>query len=177
MNLVGEAQLESFKLTKLSRFLGNLFSRIGKDVWAAKLWRKYASLNWNTGFIKNGTPNVAFAVVAARFIGTASAAAGYIAVGTDTTAFAASQTVLGAEITDSGLARAAATTSLITTTQTNDTAQLLKAFTATGSKTIQEIGIFNDPTVGTMLGRTITGARAVVSGDGYIATYKVKFSS
>ena len=67
----------------------------------------------------------------------------YLAVGTSTTAPAVGQTTLVAEITDTGLARAAATVSRVTTTVTNDTLQLVYTWTASGSKTIEEVGVFN----------------------------------
>lgn len=100
----------------------------------------------------------------------------YLAVGTSSTAPAVGNTTLGAEIVDSGFERAAATVSRVTTTVTNDTLQLLKAWTATGSKTIEEIGIFNAASSGTMLGRSLTTTRAFTTGETYTATYKVIFA-
>lgn len=100
----------------------------------------------------------------------------YLAVGTSTTAPAANQTALVAEITDSGLERAAATVSRTTTTVTNDTLQLTKTWTASGSKTVEEIGIFNASSAGTMLGRALTTSKILVSGDQLVATYKVQFT-
>ena len=67
----------------------------------------------------------------------------YLALGSGTTAVAASQTALATEITTSGLARAAATVSQTTTTTTNDTLQLTYTWTASGSVTVEEIGVFN----------------------------------
>lgn len=100
----------------------------------------------------------------------------YLAVGTSTTAVATSQTALAGEITDSGLARASATVSRVTTTETNDTLQLVKAWSVTGTKTVEEIGIFNDASTGTMLARALTTSKAVQNGDTLTATYQVKFS-
>lgn len=99
----------------------------------------------------------------------------YLAVGTSTTAVAASQTALQAEITDTGLARAAATVSRVTTTVTNDTLQLTYTWTASGSVTVEEIGVFNASSSGTMLSRALTGTTSLVSGDQIQATYKVSF--
>ena len=56
-------------------------------------------------------------------------------------------------ITDTGLQRAAATASIVTTTVADDTAQLLKAFTATGVKAVTESAVFNASSAGTMLAR------------------------
>lgn len=100
----------------------------------------------------------------------------YLAVGTSSTAVAVGQTALQAEVVDSGFERAAATVSRVTTTVTNDTMQLVKTWTASGSKTIEEIGIFNASSAGTMLGRSLTTSRAFTSGETYLATYKVIFA-
>lgn len=100
----------------------------------------------------------------------------YIAVGTSSTAVAVTDTTLGAEITDSGLQRASATISRTTTTVTNDTYQATKTFSVTGTKTVQEIGIFNASSGGTLLSHALSGAKSVESGDELTATYTLKFS-
>lgn len=97
----------------------------------------------------------------------------YLAVGTDSTAPAASQSALIAEIVDTGLARAAATISRVTTNHTNDTLQLVYTWTASGSKTVQETGVFNDPTAGVMLGRGLTGSRVLTNLDTLTVTYQI----
>lgn len=126
--------------------------------------------------VHNSIMNAGFAQLA-LLAGDASATPfTYLAVGTSTTAVAASQTALVAEITDSGLARAAATVSRVTTTQTNDTLQLVYQWTASGTKTVEEIGIFNAASTGTMLARALTTSKAMASGDKLDATYQVKFS-
>lgn len=97
---------------------------------------------------------------------------GYLAYGTGTTAFAATQTAL---VTESQ--RAAATVSKVTTTVSNDTSQLTYSFAISSSETITEVGIFNASSSGTMWARTVlTSSRAVVSGDTYSLTYKVAFA-
>lgn len=99
----------------------------------------------------------------------------YLALGTSNTAAAASQTALVAEIVTNSLTRSAATVSRVTTTVTNDTLQLLFTWTASGSSTVEEIGMFNASSAGTMLNRALTGSMALVSGDQLQATYKVAF--
>jgi hypothetical protein len=96
-----------------------------------------------------------------------------LAYGTGSTAFAATQTAL---VTESQ--RAAATVSQVTTTVSNDTLQLTKAFTISSTETITEVGIFNNATSGgTMLARTVlSSSRSVVSGDTFTLTYKVAFA-
>lgn len=100
----------------------------------------------------------------------------YLALGTSSTAAAATQTALGAEISTNNLARASATISRTTTTQTNDTLNLVYTWTASGSSTVEEIGIFNAASVGIMLGRALTGSTVLVSGDQLQATYTVQFT-
>lgn len=126
--------------------------------------------------VYNSIMNVGFAQLA-LLAGDASAVPfTYLAVGTSSTAVAASQTALGGEITDSGLARASATVSRVTTTQTNDTLQLYYVWTVSGTKTVEEIGIFNASSSGTMLARALTTSKVLTSGDQLTATYQVKFA-
>ncbi len=125
----------------------------------------------------NTLTNARLAVVAGLEGGTGSQVAfTYLALGTSNTAPAASQTTLVAETVVSGLARAAATVSRITTAQTNDTLKLLKVFTAAGSAVIEEIGYFNDATAGVMGGRALTGSKNLVSGDTLTAIYTIQQS-
>jgi hypothetical protein len=100
----------------------------------------------------------------------------YLALGTSNTAPSVGQTTLVAEITDTGLERALATVSRVTTTVTNDTLQLVYTWTATGSKTIEEVGVFNAASSGTMLSRAITGTKTLVNGETLTATYTLAFS-
>ena len=104
------------------------------------------------------------------------AAVTYLAYGTGTTAFAASQVAL---VTESQ--REAGTASLTTTTVTNDTAQLTKTFTISGTETITEIGAFNASSGVTMFARATStdaafSAKSVTSGDSFALTYKCKCS-
>ncbi len=98
----------------------------------------------------------------------------YLAVGTSATAFAVGQTTLVAETTTAGLGRAASTVSTVTTTTANDTLQLTKTWTVSGSVTLAECGVFNASSTGTMLARyVLSPTRSVASGDGFTLTYKV----
>lgn len=100
----------------------------------------------------------------------------YIALGTSSTAVAATDTTLGTELSTSGLSRTAATISRTTTSVTNDTLNFVFTFTATGSQTIQEAGIFNAASTGTMLSHKLTGAISVVNTDQLTVTYTIQFS-
>lgn len=113
----------------------------------------------------------------ALLIGDASATPfTYLAVGTSSTAVSAGQTALQAEITDTGLERASGTVSRTTTTVTNDTYQITKTWTATGTKAVEEIGVFNASSSGTMLGRALTSTKTLTNGEQLIATYTVSFA-
>lgn len=135
------------------------------------------NLKFDTGEIKNVITNAGKAEVA-NLIGNVSTptAFTYLAVGTSNTAEAATQTALVGEITDSGLQRTAATVTRVTTTTTNDTVQYVVTFNVTGTKTVEEIGIFNAAVAGTMLGRKVTGSKVLNNGDVLSATYKVQLS-
>ena len=103
----------------------------------------------------------------------------YIATGTGTGAEAAGDTALGSEITDSGLERADATTKTrATTTQADDTTSLSEAFSVTGSKTVGEVGVFNDASAGTMWFRHKLGStKSLSNGDTYTVTCTCQFKA
>lgn len=100
----------------------------------------------------------------------------YLALGSNSTAAAATDTTLNTEITNHGLARAAATVSRITTTTTNDTLSLAYTWTVTtpGGDTIKEIGIFNASSSGTMLGRKVVSDTLTATNDVVQYTYTVQ---
>lgn len=100
----------------------------------------------------------------------------HIAIGTGTVAPAAGDTALGAEITTGGGARAAGTTSRVTTTVTNDTAQIVLTFSFTASFAVTESGVFDSISAGAMLCRQTFSAVNVVSGDSIQITWKIAVS-
>ena len=131
----------------------------------------------NTGWIYNTITNAALAEVSGLVGNVGSKTAfTYLAVGTDNTAESAAHTTLQAEITDSGLTRTSVTPTQETTTQTDDTLQLYKEWTATGTKAVEEIGIFNASSDGTMLGRKLTTTTTVNNGEKLQATYQIIFA-
>jgi hypothetical protein len=134
--------------------------------------------HWDTKLqFHNLIPTAGKAGMASRCNGAgAEAAFTYLAVGIGTTAANAADTTLGTEITDSGLARAAATCTRITTSVTNDTAQLDKTWSVTGTKAVTEAGGLNAASTGTLLGRQVFSAVNVASGDSLQVTYKFQFS-
>jgi hypothetical protein len=134
--------------------------------------------HWSkTKTIKNLMTNAGFALVAGRLNGSGSpAAATYIAVGTGTNAAAAADTALQTETTTSGLGRAAGSVSLVTTTVTNDTAQIVVTFTVTGIVAVTESGVFNASSAGTLLCRQVFSAITTANGDSLQITWKIKAS-
>jgi hypothetical protein len=137
---------------------------------------KNGNLKWDTGFLKNTITNAGLAILPNLAGGLSADPFTYLALGTDSTAENAAHTTLQAEITDSGLERASATVTRVTTTVTNDTLQLYKQWEVTGTKDVEEVGVFNASSGGTMLGRKLTTTQSVVDGDRLRATYKIKFS-
>lgn len=142
-----------------------------------KIKDKDGKILFDTSFIKNKITNASLAVISGLVGNTGSQTAfTYLAVGTSSTAVSAAHTALQAEITDTGLARTTATITRSTTTQTNDTLQLDYTWTATGSKTVEEIGVLNAASSGVMLGRLLTTSLVLASTNVLQATYKVIFS-
>ncbi len=101
----------------------------------------------------------------------------YLALGTDATAAAVTQTALLAEITDTGLARHTATVSRVQTTVANDTTQLVYTWTASGVKVLREIGILNAASTGIMLSRIVYDAITTANLMQVQMTHKVQFST
>ena len=125
-----------------------------------------------------GITNVGLAEVAglAGDTGTCTAFT-YLALGSGSTAFVATQTALVTEITTVGLARAAATVSRTTTTDTNDTLTLTKQWTATGAATVREAGVFNASSAGDMLARKVLASAVTLADtDTYTWTHNITFA-
>lgn len=124
--------------------------------------------------IRNLITSAGKAGVASRINGDgAEAAFTYIAVGTGTTAANAADTTLQTETAASGLSRAAGTASRVTTTVANDTAQLVKTFSVTGTVAVTESGVLNAASNGVLLARQVFSAINVVNGDSLQITWKI----
>ena len=128
-----------------------------------------------TDFGNNLITEEGLAAMVRRAGGISQDAFTYLAVGTDSTAESAAHTALISEITTSGLERTAATVSVVTTTVTDDTLRLFVEFTATGTVTVEEIGALSAASAGTLLGRKLTGTKALVSGEKLAGTYEFQF--
>jgi len=124
----------------------------------------------------NALTNVGFTEVAGLFCSDQAGsytAFDYIAVGTGTTAATATDTQLVTEETQNGLTRAAGTGTLVQVNVADDTCQILKSFTVSGSVVVTESGVFNDASTGTMLCRQTFSAINVADGDTLQITWKV----
>lgn len=114
--------------------------------------------------------NGGLAYIASRIKDSTATAMSHMAVGTGSTAAAATDTVLGTQLVRVALD----STTLVTTTATNDAVQYIATFAAgTGTGAITEAGIFNDPTAGTMLCRTVFAVINKGALDTLVITWKV----
>lgn len=102
----------------------------------------------------------------------------YIAVGSGTTAAAATDTALETEISASGMARALGTQSNITTTVTNDTYQVTYEFTNSsgGDVTVTEYGLLSAASGGTLGARVVQSAQTITAGSTLGVTWKIALS-
>ncbi len=163
-------------------------SKLIKRGWLSPLHKKIPGLFgfWSDSFVvANLVTSTGKAAVASRINGSgAEAAFVSIGIGTGTTAASVSDTALetgkAADGTgDSGvhaLASGSVTASRVTTSVTNDTAQLLGTVTFTASMAVTESGVFNANTAGVMLARQVFSAVNVVSTDTLQLTWKVQAS-
>lgn len=124
--------------------------------------------------LRNTTTKAGFAAVAGLINGVITNFFEYIGLGTGTTAATSDDTALETELAASGLSRAAGSTSRVTTTVANDTAQVAVTFTVTGTAAVTESGLFDSAAAGVMLARQVFAAINVVNGDSLTVTWKVK---
>jgi len=102
----------------------------------------------------------------------------YVACGSGTTAESAAHTQLVTEITTSGLERTTGTLTYEDTTHTDDTLQIVKEFTASGTVTVAEVMIGNNASANTgamLMREKLSTARALITGDTYTLTAKAIF--
>ena len=159
-----------WKENRLGKFIRELFGTPTDGISFLGMWKPSLTL-------KNLVTSAGKAGVSSRINGSGSAAAfTYLAVVVGTDAANVADTTLKTEITDSGLARASATVSRVTTAVTNDTAQLSVTWNVTGTKAITEIGALNAGSSGVLLGRQVFSAVNVVNGDVLTANYKFQVS-
>lgn len=126
-------------------------------------------------------PNAGKAVISGRMIGATPTQAEphFLGWGTGAGAGSSSSTDLSTPATE---ARVSGTSTQVTTTATNDTHQVVGTITASGAKTITNVGIFDaagsgSPPSGGVLYAIFDGlSQALNSGDSIQFTAKVQFS-
>jgi len=143
----------------------------GKGQYSFKIYDKEGNLrdSWKSD---NLVVNGGLAFITGLLTGSGTVPT-YIALGTSDTAVSGSQTALVSEITTDGLEREEGTVSQETDTITDDTFQITETFSATGSQTIEEVGIFNADSGGTMLSRALSGTKSIDSGENIAVTYEL----
>ena len=142
-----------------------------------KVFDKFGNVKEYRPFSPNQVQDAGLAVMADRILNDAPGSedgVDYIATGTGT-GQAVTDTTLATEITDSGLERTAGTGTRVTTTTTNDTAQLVVSFSVTGSKSVTEAGMFNAASAGDMVAYQNFTALPLVNGDTLQITWKLVF--
>jgi hypothetical protein len=153
--------------------LGRLLSKVRLRVRVPRVTGFYGP----TGYSHNVVTNIGHAAAAGRLGGLGSYSTFVnLAIGSGSTAAAATDTALGTEISTNGGARGAATATQVTTGVTNDTLQLVKTWTASGAGfTANEEGIFDNATTGgNMLARQIIGPYTLAAGDTLTITHRVQ---
>ncbi len=174
-----------FQENKIARKLisKGYLSPLWVNRWYAPLISPLLGIWSDRKIFKNLITDAGKAAVASRINGSGGAAAfTAIGQGTGTTAANAADTALETEKKADGtaasgvhaLATASVTASRVTTTVTNDTAQLVGTVSETATMAITESGVFNADTTGTLLCRQVFSAVNVVSGDSLQFTWKVK---
>ena len=122
--------------------------------------REFANLVVNSGL----------AYIASRMKDATATTMSHMAVGSGSVAAAAADTALGTQLARVSLD----STSLVTTTATNDAVQYVATFAAgTGTGAITEAGIFNASSAGTLLCRTVFSVINKGALDTLVITWKV----
>lgn len=111
------------------------------------------------------------AIAGAAIDGVSQPEFGHIAVGTDDTAPSSSQSGLVSEDK-----RSSGTGSLTTKNISGDTAELVATFSFSSSKTIEELGVFDSASGGTMLSRSNGISQPVSDGDNLNITFELTIS-
>lgn len=124
--------------------------------------------------VENMIVGVGLAYIASRMKDAAATVMSHMAIGSGVTAAATGNIELGAE-----LARVAlGTTTLVTTTATNDSIQYTASFGAgVGTGSVTEAGVLNAASAGTLLARTVFGVITKGASDTLSITWKIAVTS
>jgi len=159
-------------------FKENFIWKLAKRLFDIDLQIPFVTGYWTTKAIsQNLVTTVGFGILAGQTNGVTTAPVTAVAIGIGTTSAVAGNTTLESEITTNGGQRGAGTASRVTTTVTNDTAQLVKTFSFTGSFSVTEEGLLdNNTSGGNLLARQVFSAVTVSSGDSLQITHRIAFS-
>ena len=117
--------------------------------------------------------NTGRAIITNRITGS-GAEPKYVAIGTGSTAVTLADTALGTEVET----RATGTSSRTTTSTTNDTYQVVGTVTATGSRTVAEVGLFDASSSGTLFIRGVLASTvSLATGDTITVTATCQITS
>lgn len=117
--------------------------------------------------------NVGVAGLASLLNGESSSAFNYIALGEGTSPADVDDVALETEVTFGGGSRALGTTSMATTTLTDDTAEIEATFNITADVDLTEIGLFNASSGGTLAARRVFSEVSLGNGDTVIVTWSL----
>jgi hypothetical protein len=124
-----------------------------------------------TMFLAPLVTNTGKDIITNRIIGSGTEP-NYVAIGTGTTAEAATQTALVTEVET----RALGTSSRATTTTANDTYRVVGTITATAGRAVTESGLFDASTSGNMFTRGVFSVVNLSTGDSIQLTWNVQLT-
>ncbi len=129
--------------------------------------------------VENIVTNGGLAALSGCIIGEETVDYDYLAVGTDATAPAATDTALGSELSSAGMARAqdGGPGQSNDGGVTDDTAVLDYIWTATNVATVNEIGVFNSSSAGTMAAHGTVTQVSLTTDDTLTGTYKITLAT
>ena len=145
-----------------------------KGVYTIRHFRNNKLLSEET--VDNTITNVGLGTVAGLINGISSSTFDAIGLDSSTTVATAGDSALATEITSDSLLRSNATTSRVTTTQTNDTDQLVHTFASTATQAVNGVGVFDTATVSgsTMISRATFATKNLTNGDTLEITHKIQ---
>ena len=160
-------------------FIGELFLKRGFDYRGFLMGSSVDHLEFSNLVVDAAFPDVAGLINGS----TAPASYDFIGMGTGSTAAAAGNTALETEINNDGNPTftnrgGAGAASRVTTTITNDTAQVITTFTIGAfTPAVTELGLLNSNTTGTLFARQVFAVVNLVVSDNFQVTWKIAVST
>ena len=145
-----------------------------KGIFTIRHYRDSKLLSEET--VDNTITNVGLGVAAGLLNGVSTSTFDAIGLDSSSTAAAVGDTTLVSEITSDSLARISATTSRVTTTETNDTDQLVHTFASTATQAVNGVGVFDTSVVANskMISRATFATKNLTNGDTLEITHKIQ---